>query len=170
VHAARTASDQDHFNTLALDLIRIRLFDTMHNPMGGAPYRLTAGDRQWPEKGEPPGTANGDAWIEIHCQGVPEECQLEWGEGDAPGAFLYTQSLHLSFPHDDEEEALKRRLHNLGYSAGNALTDNTIAFQTDYQMDTSADIRRMLEEWHDAPENVKPKPESAPPPSPGADP
>jgi hypothetical protein len=142
----------------------------MHNPMPGAPYRVTAGDRAWPEKTDPPGTADGDAWIEIHCQGLPDECLLEWGDGAAPGTLLYSQTLHLVFPHDDDQEALRRRLHNLGYFSASDLDANASMFRTDYQMDASAEIASLLTGWHDEPDQVKPRPKPADPPDPGNNP
>ena len=145
VHVARTSPDQNHYNTLTLDMIRIRLFDSLFLPLAGAPYRATLGDAIYED------TADADAWAEIHIQGAPEQCKLEWGRDEETDDYLYQETIYLDFPPEDPDLALNRRLQNLGYS-------DPLALCQDCQWDDPACVSPRLEQWHSDPDTVEPKP------------
>jgi hypothetical protein len=76
LNVARTGSGLDHINTIVVTMIRLRLFTPHGDPMSGARYRLTLGDRVIT------GKANGLAWVEVRATEVPETCQVEWDDDD----------------------------------------------------------------------------------------
>jgi hypothetical protein len=76
LNVARTGSGLDHVNTIVVTMIRLKLFTPHGDPMPGARYRLTLGDRVVT------GKADGAAWIEVRATQVPETCQVEWDDDD----------------------------------------------------------------------------------------
>lgn len=153
---ARTAPGLDHFNTIVLGKLKIRLFDPAFEPMVSAPFRLKLGS-QTVEK-----NADEDAWIILDVMHVPGECVLEWGEGEQEGEYAYKNVLALDFDSADEDGATKLRLSNLGYQDGE-MGDPLDLFQADCQIDTEDDAKSTLTNWQDDPSQVKPKPQDAPP-------
>jgi len=147
VPVARTSSDLQHSNALALNMVRIRVFDESSNPMGGAVYSVAMCGQTYA------GVADADGWVEIHCQGHPKKCQLQWG-GSAE-SYLYEQTITLNF-HQEPQTALTQRLLNLGYADSDQQA-NVAAFKSDYGYGDADDAAAILEGWHDDPTTVKPK-------------
>jgi hypothetical protein len=180
-HVSRTDHGQKHLNTLVISTIRIRLFDPFNEPMPGAPYRITLGDRAIR------GLANDDAWLEVRAMSIPDQGTIEWGsigpsaavparppssddevdpgwpkDGNGkPGStngYLYVQHIFLRVHPADESEAAAQRLHNLGFDRRDPLQENVRSFQQMSGREVTgklSDIQADLLQWHD---DCNPKP------------
>lgn len=110
--AARCASEDR-----PRDTIRVRLFDTLARPIRYASYRVRCGDAPAVVR-----AADGDAIAEFEVGESPESCTVEWGFPDprtpleAVADFPYSRTIYLHAKGSVAEEAVKRRLHNLGYA------------------------------------------------------
>jgi hypothetical protein len=152
--------------------LRIHLFDPHAKPIPHAPYRLTVG--QQTRRGK----ANENGWLIAREVGVCSTCLVQWshpGTGEDATAsdvgheaddFEYELDVYIDLAESDQEEAMKRRLHNLGYSLGETLADNVKAFQRDYGFRQTAeirDIKDIVKEWHDRaePEGRRPSGEDS---------
>jgi hypothetical protein len=153
---ARTAAGLNHYNTIVLGELRIRLFDPKFEPMYNAPFRLKLANQTIERN------ADEEAWIIADILRVPGECILEWGEGEESGAYAYKNVLSLDFDTEDEDAATKLRLANLGYRDGE-IGDPMNLFQSDCEIKTENEAKSTLTLWQDDPGQVKPKPQDAPP-------
>src|SRR5262249_26975918 len=110
---AASEEDDDSGNTLVVgdeegQKVRIRLFDPFTSGITQEPYRLKIGNQPWEDTSD-------DGWIEVDVDEVPESCTVEWGEAEEPGTYNFSHEAYLVFDSGGDEEARKRRLHNLGY-------------------------------------------------------
>jgi hypothetical protein len=121
--------------------------------MPGAPYKVTVAPGVVRE-----GNADDAGRVEVRLRDVevPDQCRLEWGreKGGAAGSFQYSADFYAKLEEISEDEGLKRRLHNLGYSSGATPADNIKAYQRDYDRPegstgSAGDIKQDLYAWHD---------------------
>lgn len=149
-------------------MLIIRVFDpfTVHLP--DAPCRITLGGKVFKKN------ADADGFVTQEISGTPEECVVEWGAvEDAPGSYLYSRTIFLHMQGLEGDEEVRRRLHNLGYSYGETLSDNVKAFQADFgfpQTGQPADVKSTLRDWHDDQNQVQPRPEASAPHGGGSQP
>lgn len=98
--------------------VRVDLFDREGRRIDGAKYRVSvAGLRR-------EGTASGGV-VEIEAPPDAESAEVEWGRPPSarpPGAsaaeYEYRAEIFLAVDHDDADEAMRRKLSNLGIRAG----------------------------------------------------
>lgn len=138
--------------------LRLRLLDSMRNPIEFAPYRVKIGSQF-----SASGTANEKGRLEEAGIPAPSRCDVEWGypglsdppeEGQDP-KFFFQRSLNLEFDQGAKEEQAKRRLINLGYPPESELEENLESFQLDYGIDPpngelSDETEAALKRVHDA--------------------
>jgi hypothetical protein len=141
----------DGSNTLVMGdgdthTLRFRLFDPFTTAMTEVPYRITVGDQTVEDTTD-------DGWVEIETEEVPEKAAVEWGEADDPGSYRYSREVYLQFEDVDDDEATKRRLHNLGYDEEGDETQNLDAFREHYGVDSGEDS--MLVAWFEDPEQIQ---------------
>ena len=147
---AASEEDDDSGNTLVVgddegQKVRIRLFDPFTEGFSQVPYRLKIGDQTFEDTSE-------DGWIEVDVAEVPESCTVEWGESEEPGTYNFSHEAYLVFDSGGDEEARKRRLHNLGYFEDQDADENLAAFKEDFELD--ADTDTTLADWHADPDQV----------------
>jgi hypothetical protein len=167
---ATSDDDDDGSNTLVMggdsSTIRFRLFDSFTAAMSDVPYRVKVGDQTKED-------TTSDGWVEVETEEVPEKATVEWGAADEPGAYRYTREVYLQFEDLDDDEARKRRLHNLGYDEDGDATENLDAFREHYGV--QSDEGSLLVSWFEDPEQIKERGEplqggDAPEPPPLRDP
>jgi outer membrane protein OmpA-like peptidoglycan-associated protein len=138
--------------------LRLRLLDSMRNPIEFAPYRVKVGSQF-----KRLGTANDQGRLEEAGIPAPSRCDVEWGypglsdppeKGGEPN-FSFQRTLELDFDQGAREEQARVRLLNLGYPAENELVENLEAFQRDYNLDPpdgelNAATETALQQVHDA--------------------
>jgi hypothetical protein len=97
--------------------LKIRLFDPSGKIIPDASYRLVVGEE------EIEGTAK-DGWVEneIYLITTPDQCYVEWDK-DKNGEYRYSLDVYLKFKKINDDEALLRRLKNLGYIPNPKLTN-----------------------------------------------
>src|SRR4029077_18972836 len=111
--------------------LRIRLLDPLGRPISGAKYQLKVGDfdvrngtasqsaTPAPRDGSaPPPDDGSSAWLTEVNVLTPSECELSYvsphaADTSAPDKFPFRVTFKLNFQADDDE-ALDKRLHNLG--------------------------------------------------------
>ncbi|MEW6368268.1 MAG: hypothetical protein AB1714_26865 [Acidobacteriota bacterium] len=114
---ARQHRSSSSFNTLSRSTFALRLHDRRLQPIPQAYYLVRAGDARYR------GRADGDGWLEERIPLSADECTVYWSvprEGDAAPAteedFEFTTQVYLRIDDSDRDEALRRRLHNAGFS------------------------------------------------------
>ena len=112
---SRQHQSNPSWNTLDLRALEIRLHDRFLNPMPEARYLLKVGDARFL------GRANGEGWLHEKVGALSDECTVCWSAKTEAGAepreegdFEYTLRVYLRISDNDREEALFRRLHNVG--------------------------------------------------------
>lgn len=111
--------------------LEIRLFNAAHEAIPGARYRVTAAAdvRE--------GTADAQGNLREDNLVAPGRVLVEWDfpakGGGAPGDFAFCLTVVMDASHAEDEAAIAKRLHNLGYAMAE-LRDNVRAFQIDYGM------------------------------------
>jgi hypothetical protein len=150
--------------------LRIRLLDPLGRPIAGAKYQLKVGDFDVrtgiaSQSAAPPpgdgGTPQPDdgssAWLTEVNVLTPSECELSYVSPDDPGAgdpaqFPFRVTFKFNFQADDDE-ALDKRLHNLGYDPTTDRAAAVKAFQRDYHLQDSGQLddqtRTRLKSAHD---------------------
>jgi hypothetical protein len=150
--------------------LRIRLLDPSGRPISGAKYQLKIGDHDVragtasQSAASPPdaGTAlppddGSFAWLTEVNVLTPSECQLSYASPDDPDAsdpdrFPFRVTFKLNFQADDNE-ALDKRLNNLGYDPTTDRASAVKAFQRDYHLQDSGQLddqtRTRLKSAHD---------------------
>ena len=141
----------DNANTLVMGdgdshTIRFRLFDPFTNAMSDVPYRIKVGDQTVEDKTD-------DGWVEVETEEVPEQATVEWGSADDPGSYRFSREVYLQFEDIEDDEARKRRLHNLGYDESTDATENLDAFREHYGVDSGEDS--LLVSWFEDPDQIK---------------
>jgi uncharacterized Zn-binding protein involved in type VI secretion len=113
--------------------VRIRLFDRSDTPMPRAQYLLKIGGETYE------GQADGAGWVEVEVDGrhMPEQCHIDWGERGESGAFPFSLDVYLETQGANRDEAMRRRLHNLGYPKTDTLEENLTLFRTKYGLKTT---------------------------------
>ena len=155
----RISCDSPCEHLVQFKTLMIRLLDPYAKPIPKARYRLTIGQQQPWE-----GIADEDGWLVIREVEIPPTCHVQWsrptadeqiatGETQATAIdYEYELEVYVELEESNEEEAMKRRLHNLGYSSEADLAGNIKAFQHDYGRPETGeiqDIRDVLIDWHD---------------------
>jgi hypothetical protein len=149
--------------------LRIRLLDPFGRPIGGAKYQLKIGDHDVrtgtasqsaappPADGSTPPDDGSSAWLTEVNVLSPSECELSYASPDDPGAsnpdrFPFRVTFKLNFQADDDE-ALDKRLHNLGYEPATDRAAAVQAFQRDYHLPDTGELdeptRTRLKTAHD---------------------
>jgi hypothetical protein len=107
-----------------LRMYKIRLFDTFATPLPLARFTVTDGKRTVT------GITDDDAFATIRDLKVPAEIQVRWThpKDETQEFFL---NIHVDVEGDDDDAA-KRRLHNLGFERFPTLADNVRDFQNDH--------------------------------------
>lgn len=116
----------------------IQLFDGRGEPIRNAPYEVSFFG--WQEEG-----ISADGTVQVPKFPDVEVCQLRWGrpkaereDPDDPEEYEYQAEIYLQ-DGDDEEEATRRKLHNLGYR-GRDLAESVHAFQADLGVKRTGDV------------------------------
>jgi hypothetical protein len=99
--------------------------------------------------------ADGQGWITVLIKHATESVWVEWAPPDTPQGndYPYRRRYYVDLADGDLKESTKRRLHNLGFSILDTLTDNVKDFQ--YQYDYPAltgdpeEIQDKLVLYHD---------------------
>ena len=144
-HAVQGAREKLEFSVLLVDM--------SGRSMGGARCRFQI-DGIVVNEDEP--YANDDGWITVVVDHAPETVLVEWAPPDMPAApcYPFRARYYVELRNDDPDEAARRRLHNLGFSAGFDLRENVREFQRTYGYVVSGevdDIRADLAAFHDDP-------------------
>ena len=140
-----------------LATVRIRLFDTFEHPIPHAPYQLTVGEQTFR------GSADDYGFVIARVQSVPETCCVKWSRvrpddvapsqtEDPADEFEFELEAFLKIGDSNDEEAMRRRLHNLAYPADLPLAENVQAFQRKYSLRETGnleDIKGFVLKWHD---------------------
>lgn len=134
------------------EAIAILLCDDEAHRMPGARCRVLANGILLNE--DTP-NADGAGWIKVHPRRMPEQILIEWAPPDTPleARYPYRKLHYVDLTPKDREEAARRRLHNLGYSARVTLADNIEEFQRAYEQPATGrveDIEATLVAYHDA--------------------
>lgn len=134
----------------------LRLFDPFTVRISDAPYRITVGGEIFDKQ------ANPDGFVNLQVAAIPEDCLVEWGHNDDDTQiFLFSRKIYLQLEGlEEEDEEVKRRLHNLGYSYENALKENIKAFQLDYGLSQTTDVKSVLRQWYDDTTQIQKRPEA----------
>ncbi len=133
----------------------LRLFDPFTVRIADAPYRITVGGEVFETH------ADRGGFVNLQVAAIPEDCLVEWGHAEDDAAtFLFSRKIYLQLADLGEDEEVKRRLHNLGYSYENALTDNVKAFRLDYGLDQTTDVKSTLRQWYDDTTQIQKRPEA----------
>jgi hypothetical protein len=97
--------------------------------------------------------ADGEGWITVALAHAPQTVLLEWAPPDTPADPIYPyRRYYFVDTRADDDEGLRRRLHNLGYTKHRSVAENVATFQRDYGLPTSgriADIETELVTFHD---------------------
>ena len=157
---ARIGSTSPCERPLSARPLTIRLFDPFTVRISESPYRITVGGEVVETK------ADADGFVNLQIPEIPEDCLVEWGhaEGDAT-TYLFSRKIYLQMEGLEEDEEVKRRLHNLGYSYEEELPDKVKEFQIDYGFNPTgrpADVKPTLRKWYDDPTLVQKRPEANP--------
>lgn len=115
--------------------------------------------------------ANHEGWMSVFLQHDVETAFVEWAPTDTPigHPYPYRKLYYVALrEHLSADEAARRRLHNLGFSAHATMRENIEDFQIEYGYENVsgdlADIEEDLCEYHD--EAVPPIVRQEPPPTP----
>lgn len=98
--------------------------------------------------------ADGEGWITAKLPHLPATVTVEWAPASTPKipGYPYRARYYVDLG-EEREEAGRRRLHNLGYSALRSLRDNVERFQRDYGYEPVTgelpDIEADLTRYHD---------------------
>jgi hypothetical protein len=128
--------------------LKIRLFDPFGKPIPNVPYRLSINQETLE------GKADENGWLEtqVLVEEIIHESFVEWGDTGKPGAYKYALWVYLDFEDMNEEEAVQRRLHNLGYPFDRPLAENILNFQREYHLAETGkleDVKDIILKWHD---------------------
>jgi hypothetical protein len=97
--------------------------------------------------------ADGEGWLTVALAHAPQTVLLEWAPPDTPADPIYPyRRYYFVDTRADDDEGLRRRLHNLGYTKHRSVAENVATFQRDYGLPTSgriADIETELVMFHD---------------------
>jgi outer membrane protein OmpA-like peptidoglycan-associated protein len=125
----------------AAPVVRIRLFNTMGEPMPGAIYRLKIGAKEWR------GTATATATVTLVGVSVPVVVSAEWGppptDEDSPddgGRLIHSMTVTVLDPPAAIPATLTEQLHALGYPREAPLRECVRKFQDDYGLARTSDI------------------------------
>ena len=146
---------------------RIRLLDPFSQPMPFAPYRVSTLQAEGGQEAQngivsTNSKADSQGWAVIRDVSQPVRARVEWRypvEGEGQGThslpFCYSREIFLCIPDDPQQEmeAARQRLHNLGYAAGKTLGDNIRKFQRAYGYEETGrleDIKENLWIYHDS--------------------
>jgi len=117
----------------------IQLFDKHGAKLQNAPYEVSFFG--WLEDG-----VSADGTVEVPKFPDVEVCHLRWGrpkaereDPDDPEEYEYEAEIYLQ-DGEDEQESMRRRLHNLGYH-GRDLAESVHAFQADVGAERTADMQ-----------------------------
>lgn len=151
--------------------VRIRLFDRFVAALPEAPFVATFNGV------ELTGKADGEGFIEVTQVLAPATLNLKWRErlpADDPASgvdvrdfFEYELDVFIAAFEHAAAEAVRQRLHNLGFRHAPTLEENITAFQRHYgrpQTGRVADVEVELTAIHDG---TQPKPPGFPEPSEG---
>jgi hypothetical protein len=133
----------------AITSFQLRLIDETRKPIAQAPCRLSDGNNNSRD-----GVADDDGLINVVSANPPESCTVEWtlaNPQQPAGTFLFKREIFLQLG-DDDDEAGRRRLSNLGYFDGSTLKENVEAFQADFGRSVTgvlADVKDDVIAWHD---------------------
>ena len=120
-----------------LKIYRIRLFDSLANPLPAAPFFLISGNMKLL------GRTKSDAFVTIRDLKVPTSVTVFWSKpkpDDTPlspppketDKFEFVLEIFVDFDDESETKAAEQRLHNIGF-VGAVLADRVRAFQTEYK-------------------------------------
>ncbi|NUP05232.1 MAG: hypothetical protein HOW73_04130 [Polyangiaceae bacterium] len=128
------------------------LLDELGEPMPGARCRVILGGCDIHEDA----WADGVGWVTFTFKHVPKTVWVEWAPKTLPREPIYPfrRRVHIHLPEsEDQTEAARRRLGNLGFSQGPTLEDDVAAFQSCFEYERiTADIEDIaddLEVYHD---------------------
>jgi N-acetyl-anhydromuramyl-L-alanine amidase AmpD len=131
--------------------LAVMLYDHHGRAMSGARFRVHVYGRVIDDEL----FADAAGWAGVLVRGEPDSVVLEWAPADTPhtSPYPYRMRYYVVLPHDDPDEADRRRLHNLGYQSGLSTRQNVAQFQADlgypHVNGRLDDIRRDLALYHD---------------------
>lgn len=115
--------------------IRVRLHDFLGQPTPGATYELSI------ESEKHQGTADKDGLLIEKFKTRPESCSLTWQQASDQGGSTevasFSMKVFLNVLDIDNEEGVKRRLHNLGYPINRSLAENIRQFRLEHGLPNS---------------------------------
>lgn len=146
--------------------LRIRLLDTEKHPIKDAPYRLSIGNYDV-RTGRATNVGEQGGWLIEHNVLAPSRCTIEWGDPlkadpEAPDNLPYRLIFYLDVNKGEDEEAYKRRLHNLGYApSSRSLEGSIMLFQRDYGLTITGTLndetKGALKQAHDEGQGISSK-------------
>ena len=114
---ARQNRSSSSYNTLKRSTFALRLHDRRLQPIPQAYYLVRVGESRYR------GRADSDGWLEERIPLAADECTVYWSvprEGEPAPAreeeFEFSTRVYLRIDDSDREEALRKRLHNAGFS------------------------------------------------------
>jgi hypothetical protein len=121
-----------------LKIYRVRLFDTLANPLPAAPYFLTDGKSKFLSR------AKDDAFLTVRDIKVPATVTIKWNRpkpGETPlspppketDPFEFILRVFIDIDEANKVDAALARLNNLGYNLGPKQENDVKRFQLDYQ-------------------------------------
>lgn len=143
-----------------LEKTKIQLFDLAGEPITNAPYEVSFFG--YFDEGEAP-----DGRIEIPCFPDVEKALVRWGrpkdKRENPSdeePYEYEMEVYLQTDADDKDEALRRKLHNLGHQ-GRDLASAVRHYQSSAGLDTSGFGEDVQEDVHSRHQAARPAPMTA---------
>lgn len=128
--------------------LQVRLCNQNQDPIPHAPCTLTQGATKIAAE------ADDDGIVTVQVSRQPNLLIVEWSdpeEGTGEGESAYSLDIYI-FPGDDDE-GLKQRLHNVGYSEEDTLEAKVRSFQRDFGRpetgSLSAEEQAEVIRWHD---------------------
>jgi hypothetical protein len=98
--------------------------------------------------------ADGGGRIALEASRLPAQVLVEWAPADTPSQpeLPFRKLYYVDLAPGDRQEAARRRLHNLGYSARESLEENITDFQDAYHLGAGGrldDVEATLVAFHD---------------------
>lgn len=139
-----------------IDDVKLRLFDNLSSPLPDAPFQARFNGKKVL------GVADASGFILLEKVVLPDSIELKWRpkpadddptKDDTDEALLnFSLNVFVSVADHGGDEAVRGRLHNLGFDEGLELTENVRAFQEQYDLPVTGipgDIQAQLIVVHD---------------------
>jgi outer membrane protein OmpA-like peptidoglycan-associated protein len=122
----------------AVSVLRVRLHDCFGQKLPGVRYLLEYGGSRKSAQ------ADQEGFIAHVLEPGAETCRIRWEPVDPDAAdpqdFLYEWEVYVQLPDIDDEQGIKRRLHNLGYFIDRDFEGNVRAFQSHHDLEITGSM------------------------------